>query len=126
MSENYDSNNIFAKIIRDEIPSQRVYEDDKILAFHDITKAAPVHVLVIPKGPFASFGDFVSAAGGDEVSNFFKKAKEIAESLGLKDSGYRLIINNGPDASQTVHHFHLHILGGKSLGGLISGDTKIR
>jgi diadenosine tetraphosphate (Ap4A) HIT family hydrolase len=87
MAENYDSNNIFAKIIRGEIPSDKVYEDDKILAFHDISKAAPVHVLVVPKGSFANIADFVTNADNVEIANFFKKAKEIAEDLGLKESG---------------------------------------
>lgn len=126
MFKSYDQNNIFAKIIRGEIPSSKVYEDDKILAFHDISRAAPVHVLAIPKGQYINFDDFVSNAPDFEVVYFFKKIKEIAESLDLKESGYRLINNNGSNASQTVPHFHVHIIGGKKLGGLIQGDNKIR
>lgn len=118
----YDPNNIFAKIIRGEVPCTKVYEDAKTLAFHDISKAAPIHVLVIPKGEYISFNDFASEASAEEIVAFFKKVAEIASSLGLDKTGYRLITNNGNDASQTVPHFHVHILGGKKLGGLISGD----
>ncbi len=114
----YDKNNIFAKIIRGEIPADKVYEDDKVLAFHDIAKAAPVHVLVIPKGEYVSFADFSINATADESANFFKKVSEIAKSLKLED-GYRIITNTGKNASQTVHHFHIHILGGKFLGDLL-------
>ena len=122
----YDKNNIFAKIIRGEIPCNKVYENENILAFHDISKAAPVHILVIPKGEYVSFTDFASRATNDEIGNFFKKIKEIAEEFGVDESGYRLITNIGSDASQTVPHFHVHIIGGKKLGGLISGDGQIR
>ncbi len=115
MAGKYDSNNIFAKIIRGEIPSKKVYEDAKVLAFHDISHAAPIHVLVVPKGEYISFADFTSKAGAEEIVDFFRKVREIAESLGLSESGYRLITNNGSDASQTVPHFHVHILGGKKL-----------
>ena len=126
MAKNYDSNNIFAKIIRGEIPSNKVYEDDKVFAFHDISKAAPVHVLVIPKGEFVNFADFVNNAGAQEVANFFAKVAQIAKDLNLEKSGYRLITNSGDDASQTVHHFHVHIIGGRRLGGLVQGDSQIR
>ena len=122
----YDQNNIFAKIIRGEIPCSKVYEDEKILAFHDISKAAPVHILVIPKGEYVSFADFSSKASNEEIGNFFKKIEEVAKEFGVNESGYRLITNIGSDASQTVPHFHVHIIGGKKLGGLISGDNKIR
>jgi histidine triad (HIT) family protein len=122
----YDKNNIFAKIIRGEIPCNKVYENENILAFHDISKVAPVHILVIPKGEYVSFTDFTSRATNDEIGNFFKKIKEIAEEFGVDKSGYRLITNIGSDASQTVPHFHVHIIGGKKLGGLISGDGQIR
>jgi len=124
--KNYDSNNIFARIIRGEIPSSKIYEDDKILAFNDISKAAPTHILVVPKGEFISFSDFISKAGDKEIADFFKKVSEIAASLGLDENGYRLIANNGSDASQTVPHFHVHILAGKKLGGLLPNDNLIR
>lgn len=125
MTNNYDKNNIFAKIIRGEIPSTKMYEDDKILAFNDISHAAPSHVLVIPKGQFVNFADFISNSDDKEIAYFFKKVKDIAGSLNL-GSGYRLISNTGPDASQSVQHFHVHIVGGKKLGGLIPSDNKIR
>lgn len=114
-SKKYDSNNIFAKIIRGEIPASKVYEDEKILAFHDISRSAPVHVLVIPKGEYISFADFSSKAPAQEIVDFFRKLGEIATSLGLDESGYRLVANHGSDASQTVPHFHVHILGGNKL-----------
>jgi diadenosine tetraphosphate (Ap4A) HIT family hydrolase len=123
MTKKYDSNNIFAKIIRGEIPCLKVYEDNKTLAFHDISKAAPNHVLVIPKGEYISFSDFTQKASNQEIVDFFKKVSEIANSLGLDKAGYRLITNNGSDASQTVPHFHIHILGGRKLGGLLPNDN---
>jgi histidine triad (HIT) family protein len=126
MTKKYDPQNIFAKIIRGEIPSDKVYEDAKTLAFHDISKAAPNHILVIPKGEYISFADFTTKASAEEIVDFFKKVSEIAGSLGLNETGYRLITNNGNDASQTVHHFHVHILGGRKLGGLLPGDNLIR
>lgn len=122
----YDSNNIFAKIIRGEIPCTKVYEDEKVLAFHDISKAAPTHVLVVPKGEYVSFAEFVCKANQEEKVDFFIKVAEIAGLLGLNEDGYRLITNNGSDASQTVEHFHIHILGGKKLGGLLPKDKLIR
>lgn len=120
----YDKGNIFAKIIRKEIPSSVVYEDDSVMAFNDVAPAAPVHVLVIPKGEFVSFDDFASNADGDTVGNFFKKVQYIAEKeLQLPVDGYRLITNHGRNASQTVPHFHVHILGGRQLGGLLADDV---
>lgn len=118
----YDKSNVFAKIIRGEIPSNKVFEDDNVLAFHDISKAAPVHVLVIPKGEYVNFSDFVGKAGAERVDDFFKKVAQVASSLGLDASGYRLISNIGSDASQSVPHFHVHILGKKRLGALVVGD----
>ncbi|PIR32368.1 MAG: histidine triad nucleotide-binding protein [Alphaproteobacteria bacterium CG11_big_fil_rev_8_21_14_0_20_44_7] len=121
----YDKENIFAKIIRGEIPAAKIYEDDDVLAFEDISKAAPVHVLVVPKGDFVSFDDFAKS-GADKVANFFAKVQKIAADLGLVENGYRLITNHGADASQSVAHFHVHILGGRELGGLLDDDEKIR
>lgn len=115
----YDKDNIFAKILRGEIPSQKVYEDDDVLAFNDISKAAPTHVLVIPKGEFIDFDDFVLNETSEKVASFFKKVAEIARGLNLNKNNYRLITNKGAEASQTVKHFHVHILGGKQLGGLL-------
>jgi histidine triad (HIT) family protein len=116
----YDRSNIFAKILRGEIPCKKVYEDDYVFAFEDITPSAPVHVLVVPKGEFSSFDDFAVNASADMVRGFFGGVQKIASKLGLQQNGYRIITNHGPDASQTVHHFHVHILGGKSLGKLLS------
>lgn len=120
--QTYNNDNIFAKIIRGEIPCGKVYEDNEVLAFNDVSPAAPVHVLVIPKGGYISFDDFVTKAGADTVSNFFSTIKIIAEKAGVSQSGYRLITNHGSDAHQTVPHFHVHILGGKKLGGLLQLD----
>lgn len=122
----YDKQNIFAKIIRNEIPSKKVYEDDNVLAFHDIAAAAPVHVLVVPKGDYISFDDFTQKASVDEVANFFIKVQKIAESLKVTENGYRIITNHGVHASQSVPHFHVHIIGGRALGALLPGDTHAR
>ena len=122
----YDSNNIFAKILRGEIPSNKVYEDDHVFAFADIAPAAPVHVLVVPKGEYVSFDDFASKASADVIAHFFATVKKIAEQQGVDKTGYRLITNHGSDASQSVPHFHMHILGGKPMGGLLPGDSSHR
>jgi histidine triad (HIT) family protein len=115
----YDTDNIFAKIMRGEIPCKKVYEDDYAFAFEDIAPAAPVHVLVIPKGEYTSFNDFATNAPADLVKGFFASVQHVAAQLGVIQSGYRLITNHGADASQTVHHFHVHILAGKAMGALL-------
>lgn len=122
----YDNNNIFARIIRGEIPAKKVFENENILAFEDISKAAPTHVLVIPKGPFKNFVEFTTNENPQKVADFFKKVSEIAIELGAQDSGFRLITNNGSDAHQTVPHFHVHILAGRKMGPLISSDNQLR
>lgn len=122
----YDKNNIFAKIIRGEIPAKKIYEDDDVLAFYDISKASPIHVLVIPKGEFIDFVDFVAKENPQKVANFFQKVAQISQDLKIIDAGFRLITNNGSDAHQTVKHFHVHILAGKKLGPLISADNQLR
>lgn len=122
----YDKNNIFARIIRGEIPAKKVYEDDKVLAFHDISQAAPIHVLVIPKGEYIDFINFTSSADSMEISHFFQKVSEIAKLLKADESGFRTIFNTGTNAHQTVKHFHVHILGGKKMGPLISSDNQLR
>ena len=122
----YDKNNIFAKIIRGEIPAQKIYEDENILAFYDISKASPIHVLVIPKGEFIDFIYFTTKENPREVANFFKNVAEFAKDLKVDESGFRMITNNGSDAHQTVKHFHVHILAGKKLGPLISSDNQLR
>ena len=122
----YDKNNIFAKIIRGEIPAKKIYEDENILAFYDISKASPIHVLVIPKGEFIDFIDFVAKENPQKITNFFQKVAQISQDLKIVESGFRLISNNGSDAHQTVKHFHVHILAGKKLGPLISADNQLR
>lgn len=122
----YDKNNIFAKIIRKEIPANIVFENEDVLAFHDISQASPIHVLVIPKGEYVDFVDFSTKASMQEISNFFKKLSEIAEKLKIINSGFRIISNIGLDAHQTVPHFHVHILAGKKLGPLLEKDNLLR
>lgn len=123
---NYDSNNVFARIIRGEIPSKKVYEDENVLSFYDISSAAPIHVLVMPKGEFKNFVEFTTKESPQKVADFFKKVSEIATMLGAEKSGFRLISNIGSDAHQTVPHFHVHILAGKKMGPLISSDNQLR
>ncbi len=117
----YDTENVFAKILRDEIPCEKLYEDDAALAFRDVSPAAPSHILVIPKCEVTSFDDF-SQQSVAMVAAFFKAVQKVAHQEGLEESGYRLITNHGADAHQTVPHFHVHVLGGKPLGGLLAGD----
>ena len=116
----YDPNNIFARMLRAEIPCNKVYEDAFSLAFHDIAPAAPVHVLVIPKGEYISFHDFAAQASAEEVQGFFSAIRTVAERLGLAPDGYRVIFNHGKDAGQVVFHFHAHLLAGKPLGSLLA------
>lgn len=113
----YDENNIFAKIISGEIASDKIYEDDYVIAINDINPVAPVHMLVIPKKPYADFADFISRADKDEISHYFSSIRNIAENQGLEE--YRLVSNKGSSAGQSVFHFHTHIIGGKTIHGLI-------
>lgn len=122
----YDPNNIFAKILRGEIPCDKLYEDKHVLAFRDIAPAAPVHILVVPKGEYVSFHDFIVHAPAALQQGLFAAVRKIAAEQGLEESGYRLITNHGADASQSVPHFHVHILGGRPLGALLPGDTQQR
>jgi histidine triad (HIT) family protein len=122
----YNRDNIFAKIIRGEIPAKKVYEDAQVLAFHDISKATPIHVLVIPKGEYQNFSDFVSKASDVEIADFFKKVHEVAKLVNADASGFRILSNTGFDAHQTVPHFHVHILAGRKLGPLVSFDNQLR
>jgi len=115
----YNDDNIFARILRGEIPSAPVYEDDFALAFKDINPQAAVHVLVIPKGRFMSMADFSASAPADLVTGFFRAVGKTADSLGLVEGGYRIIANHGPDSHQEVPHFHVHILAGQAVGPLI-------
>jgi len=111
----YDNNNIFAKIIRGEIPCEKVYEDEHVLAFNDITPKAPVHILVLPKKPYVDMDDFSKNASAEEISALFKTFGDIAREKGLAEKGYRLVVNCGEDGGQEVPHLHLHLLGGKKL-----------
>ena len=114
----YDRENVFAKILRGQIPCEKLYEDEIALAFRDIAPAAPSHILVIPKAEVTSFNDF-AALEPSLMGAFFQSVQKVAAQEGLVESGYRLITNHGKDADQTVAHFHVHILGGKMLGGLL-------
>jgi diadenosine tetraphosphate (Ap4A) HIT family hydrolase len=116
----YDSSNIFARILRGEIPCTKVFEDEHVLAFRDIHPAAPVHVLVIPKGAYVSAQDFAEKASAAEQMAFFAAIASIARTEGVVEGGYRLISNHGVAANQEVPHFHMHILGGRPLGGMIA------
>lgn len=122
----YNNNNIFAKILRQEIPANKVYEDDFVLAFNDINKASPTHVLVIPKGQYENYSDFVLNAGQQEIVDFFKRVALIARELNLEIDGFRLISNQGSNAHQTVQHFHVHLLAGNKLGPLLASDKLLR
>ena len=116
----YDDNNIFAKIIRKEIPCDALYEDEKVLFFNDINPIAKIHILAIPKNPVINFRDFVSNTDSETVKYFFDKISDIINNFGLDKTGYRLVTNDGPDANQEVPHFHIHIIGGQNLGGFIA------
>ncbi|MFC3125310.1 histidine triad nucleotide-binding protein [Pseudoroseomonas globiformis] len=115
----YDEGNIFARILRGEIPSRKVHEDEYALAFHDIAPQAPVHVLVIPKGRYVSAADFTAQAGPEEMAGFWRAVGQVARQLGLEGQGYRILTNMGADAGQEVPHFHVHIFGGKPLGPML-------
>lgn len=116
----YDDENVFAKILRGEIPAKRVYEDDFAIAFHDIAPQAPTHVLVIPRGRFVSWDDF-SARGSDaEIAGFVRAVGTVARAAGLVAPGYRLLANTGPDSHQEVPHLHVHIFGGGPLGPMLA------
>lgn len=115
----YDSSNIFARILRGEIPCNKVYEDDQALAFHDIAPQAPLHVLVIPKGEYVSFDDFSRDASAEAIAGFYRAAQRVTEILELQAGGYRVLANTGADAHQEVPHFHLHIFAGCDLGWMI-------
>ena len=115
----YDDNNIFAKILRGEIPCDKVYEDDFVLAFNDIAPQAPVHILVIPKGKYISIDDFGANASAEEVKGFYEAVSKIVTEQNIKGSGFRTIANTGDDGGQEVPHFHLHILGGKAIGRMV-------
>ena len=115
----YDNENIFAKIIKGDIPCNKVFEDENVIAFYDISPQAPVHILVIPKGRYVSFDDFSKNASDKEITDLVRAIGMIAKKFGVKDSGYRILANHGLNAHQEVPHFHIHLLGGKDLGGIL-------
>lgn len=120
----YDKNNIFAKIIRGEIPCNKVYEDDYALAFHDINPQTPTHVLVVPKGPYVSSDDFAEKASDAEIAGLMRAVGKVARDVGAVADGYRILSNHGRDAHQEVPHFHIHIFAGKDLGRMIKPIDK--
>jgi diadenosine tetraphosphate (Ap4A) HIT family hydrolase len=119
-TEPYDQNNLFARILRGEIPSKKVYEDEHALAFHDINPLAPTHILVIPKGPYVSWDDFSAKAPDVEIAGFIRAVGKIARDEGLVESGYRLLANVGLNSGQEVPHLHVHIFGGCPLGPMLA------
>ena len=116
---NYDKNNIFAKIIRSEIPCKKVYENDYVLAFHDINPQKNIHVLVIPKGEYLDLDDFNSRASDKEIVAFNKAITHVSNLLGVKDNGYRALTNIGSDGGQEVPHLHFHIFAGENIGNMV-------
>ena len=116
----YDDDNIFAKILRGEIPCKRVHEDDFALAFHDINPQAPTHLLVIPKGRYVSWDDFSARASEAEIAGFIRAVGHVARAAGLVEPGYRLLANIGGDGHQEVPHLHVHVFGGRPLGPMLT------
>lgn len=115
----YDEQNVFAKILRGEIPHNSVYENDFVLAFHDINPQAPQHILVIPKGAYVSWNDFSARASDREIVEFTRAIGHVARSANMVDKGYRVLANIGHDGHQEVPHLHVHIFAGKPLGPMI-------
>jgi len=119
-TEPYDDSNIFAKILRGEIPSKTVYEDEHALAFHDINPLSPTHILVIPKGRYVSWDDFSSRASDAEIAGFVRAVGKVARDAGLVEEGYRALANVGFNSGQEVPHLHVHIFGGRPLGPMLA------
>jgi len=116
----YDDSNVFARILRGELPSRKVYEDEHVLAFHDINPLAPTHILVIPKGRYVSWDDFSEKASDAELAAFMRASGRIARDAGLVKAGYRVLANTGPNSGQEVPHLHLHIFAGRPLGPMLA------
>ena len=116
----YDDDNIFARILRGELPCQKIYEDEFALAFYDINPQAPLHILIIPKGRYISFNDFSSTASSNEIDGFIRAIGNVARKLGVEETGYRLLANTGLDSHQEVPHFHIHLFAGKPLGPMLT------
>ena len=115
----YDDQNIFAKILRGEIPNNTVMETGHSLAFHDISPLAPIHILVIPKGPYVSWDDFTAKASDSEIADFVRTVGEVARRAGADSQGYRILANSGKRAGQEVPHLHMHVFGGEPLGPML-------
>ena len=116
----YDDSNVFAKILRGELPCKKVHEDEHSLAFHDINPIAPVHILVIPKGAYVSWDDFAERASDAEIAGFVRAVGKVAREAGMVVQGYRLLSNVGKRSGQEVPHLHVHIFGGQPLGPMLS------
>ena len=116
----YDSDNIFARILRGEIPCRKVYEDEHALAFHDINPQAPQHILVIPKGAYVSWDDFSERGSDAEIAGFVRAVGHVAREAGMVEQGYRLLANIGKRSGQEVPHLHVHIFGGQPLGPMLA------
>ena len=116
----YDDQNVFAKILRGEIPATRLYEDDYALAFPDINPQSPTHILVIPKGAYVSWDDFSAKASDAEITGFVRAVGAVARAAGLVEPGYRLLANIGQDGLQEVPHLHVHVFGGRPLGPMLA------
>ena len=119
----YDKNNIFAKILRGELPCDKIFEDEYALAFPDINPQAPTHVLVIPKGAYVSWADFSANASEAEIAGFVRAIGKVAKDLGLEEAGYRALTNAGEEAGQIVPHLHVHIFAGRPLGPMLVGGS---
>lgn len=115
----YDRNNVFARILRGEVPCNKVYEDEHMLAFRDINPQAPTHIILIPKGEYVSIDDFSAAASDVELAAFMRAIGRIAKQEGVVEGGYRVLANHGRAAHQEVPHFHLHLFGGCELGPML-------
>ena len=115
----YDRNNVFARILRGELPCNKVYEDEHVLAFRDRQPQAPTHVLLIPKGEYVSVDDFAEKASADEQAAFMRAIALVARAESVSDGGYRILSNHGSAAHQDVPHFHLHLFGGRDLGPML-------
>ena len=118
----YDPGNIFARILRGEIPCKKVFEDAHVLAFHDIRPQAPTHILVIPKGAYVSMDDFAERASDAEIAALLRAVGRVAREAGVADRGYRIIANSGEDGHQEVAHLHIHVCGGRPLGRMLARD----
>jgi len=116
----YDDSNIFARILRGELPANKVYEDDHVLAFNDINPLSPTHILVIPKGRYVSWDDFSAEASEEEITAFVRAVGTIARDAGLVESGYRILANTGLNSGQEVPHLHVHLFAGRPLGPMLA------